>query len=234
MQAGGVPGTMASTLQKLRRASGFRTAKAFAIQMGIPSATYARYESSPEKIPLQVAWRLADIFSVSIDVIVGHDKQIVDSSGSEVQRRYEELSPEFQGMLCNYLEFLAQKSANIAQRSAERETRRYEVICARLDALFLSDLDKKDSAFLLNATAAELRNAFRQYLEERSSSRHEYEIQNTIEEIMNAYDRTHGEFDFKGARFRYHSVDHTMLYEHPLNHRQIDPATSNNEADLMQ
>ena len=62
---------MASALLELRKRAGFKNAKDFAAAEGIAEATYARYESSPEKIPLKSAWQLADRFGVSIDVIVG-------------------------------------------------------------------------------------------------------------------------------------------------------------------
>ena len=62
---------MASALLELRKQAGFKNAKDFAAAEGIAEATYARYESSPEKIPLKSAWQLADRFGVPIDVIVG-------------------------------------------------------------------------------------------------------------------------------------------------------------------
>ena len=59
---------MASALLELRKQAGFKNAKDYAAAEGIAEATYARYESSPEKIPLAAAWRLADEFGVSIDI----------------------------------------------------------------------------------------------------------------------------------------------------------------------
>ena len=82
---------MASALLELRKQAGFRNAKDFAAAEGIAEATYARYESSPEKIPLKSAWQLADRFGVSIDIIVGREHVDVSALRGEVQDAYDAL-----------------------------------------------------------------------------------------------------------------------------------------------
>lgn len=65
------------TLQRLRREAGYRSAKDFAEQVGIPSSTYARYERAVEGpdcgIPLSSAWQIADALGCSIDLVVGRE-----------------------------------------------------------------------------------------------------------------------------------------------------------------
>ena len=45
--------------QQLRKEAGYRTAKDFAEAIEVPPTTYARYEQSPDKIPLKQAWMIA-------------------------------------------------------------------------------------------------------------------------------------------------------------------------------
>ena len=204
---------MASGLQELRKRAGYRTARDFAEAMGIPFTTYARYESSPEKIPLAAAWRLADEFGVSIDVIVGRNEPASVKERGEVQLRYDALAPEFQSSLDDYLDFLAAKNANMSKRKAEAERRRAEALCARLDSLFLAELDRNEPGVALSATAAELRERFKQYLERRADERQEPGVRDSMGKIMAAYDRNHGEFEFKGMSVRYAKVDMAALRE---------------------
>ena len=83
------------TLQRLRREAGYRSAKEFAGQIGIPSSTYARYEQSPEspeaRIPLKSAWIIADALSCTIDLVVGR-ADIDAPDPAPVQTFYDSLS----------------------------------------------------------------------------------------------------------------------------------------------
>ena len=46
---------MASNLLKLRKAAGYKNSNEFAVEYEIPTSTYARYESNPDKIPMDRA-----------------------------------------------------------------------------------------------------------------------------------------------------------------------------------
>ena len=97
---------MASTLQELRKQAGYRTAPEFARAMDIPESTYARYESSPNKIPIDKAWKLADFFGCSIDAIVEREYIEVKDARGEIQGSYDNLSPDSKIALEKYLSFL--------------------------------------------------------------------------------------------------------------------------------
>ena len=200
-------------MQELRKRAGYKTARDFAEAMGIPFTTYARYESSPEKIPLTAAWRLADEFGVSIDIIVGRNEPAPAEERGEVQLRYDALTPEIQSSLDDYLDYLTAKNADAARRKAEAEYRRAEALCARLESLFLAELDRNEPDVALSATAAELRGRFKRYLERRADERQEPGVRDSMGKIMAAYDRIHGEFEFKGMSVRYAKVDMAALRE---------------------
>ena len=57
----------------------------------MPATTYSRYEACPEKIPLRVAWLLADRFGVTIDQVVGRDKEAHGDPRGDVQRTFDAL-----------------------------------------------------------------------------------------------------------------------------------------------
>lgn len=74
------------TLQKHRKAAGFKSAVAFAEYMGINPSTYTDWEQGRHMYSFEQAWSMADFFGVSLDELGGREWQttiIVDLSGDE-------------------------------------------------------------------------------------------------------------------------------------------------------
>lgn len=96
------------TLQRLRREAGFKSAKEFAAYLGIPESTYSRYEQiadGPEsRIPMKVAWVMADVFGCSIDLVVGRED--IDEDEHSIQFQYNHLSKSGQERCDEYMQFL--------------------------------------------------------------------------------------------------------------------------------
>lgn len=192
---------MASTLQELRKQAGYRTAPEFARAMDIPESTYARYESSPDKIPLDKAWRLADVFGCSIDAIVGRERIEVGDARSEVQRTYDNLSPDSRGALDKYLAFLVQFDADERTRAEEVERRRFESLAASYETLYINSLNESTPFGELadEGDPEERRDGFRAFItlmaeEKRGESGTKFERirdEAVIAKIMDAYDRIH-------------------------------------------
>ena len=198
---------MASSLLELRRQAGFSTAKEFAQEAGIAEATYARYESSPEKIPTRAAWQLADRFGVSIDVIVGHADVDVSALKGDVQAVFDHLSKRSQASALDYLAFLARRDEDMARAEREEEARRYDAVCYRMEQLFLARLERTDEDLFAFGTPEQLRAAFREYVEKRADERQEPEARASVDEIMAAYDRSHGSFRMGGMTVLTSEVD---------------------------
>lgn len=177
---------MASALLDLRKQAGFKNAKDFAAAEGIAEATYARYESSPEKIPLKSAWQLADRFGVPIDVIVGRRAVDVASLRGKVQEAYEALSERSRASLDDYLTFLAQRDER-----EERERRRYDIVCYRLEQVFLAGLEKGDPDLFAFGTGERMRAAFEAYVNKKADELQEPDARTSAKQIMAAYDRAH-------------------------------------------
>ncbi len=105
------------TLQRLRRAAGYRSAKDFAEALGVPVSTYARFERASDGpdcgIPLPRLWAIADALGCSIDLVVGRED--VDASRlSSVQSRYDALTPAGRQLVESYLSFV--ESAELGGR----------------------------------------------------------------------------------------------------------------------
>lgn len=110
------------TLQRLRRQAGYRSAKDFAEELGIPSSTYARYERAGDGadcgIPLPAAWQIADALGCSIDLVVGREG-IDTPKPDSVQPRYDALSPEGRALVDSYLAYV-----ELGERAARSQGRR--------------------------------------------------------------------------------------------------------------
>ncbi|MEE0448635.1 MAG: helix-turn-helix transcriptional regulator [Collinsella sp.] len=192
---------MASTLQELRKQAGYRTAPEFARAMEIPESTYARYESSPDKIPLDKAWRLADVFGCSIDALVGREHIEVGDARGEVQRAYDALSPDSRGALDKYLAFLVQSDADERTRAEEVERRRFESLAASYETLYINSLNESAPFGELadEGDPEKRRDGFRAFItlmaeEKRGESGTKFERirdEAVIAKIMDAYDRIH-------------------------------------------
>ena len=97
------------TLQRLRRQAGYRSAKEFAVALGIPTSTYARYERAGDGIdcgiPLPAAWQIADKLGCSIDLVIGRED--IDASVPEgIQSRYDALSAGGRALVESYLSYV--------------------------------------------------------------------------------------------------------------------------------
>lgn len=199
---------MASSLLELRRQAGFSTAKEFAQAEGIAEATYARYESSPEKIPTKAAWQLADRFGVSIDVIVGHADVDVAALKGDVQAAFDRLSTRSQASALDYLAFLAKHDEDTARAECEDEARRYDAVSYRMEQLFLAKLERADEQLFAFGTPRQIREAFEEFVEKRADECQDPGARDSVAQIMAAYDRAHGSFRMGGMTVLTSEVDH--------------------------
>lgn len=208
---------MASNLLELRKAAGYKNASEFAEAHEIPASTYARYESNPDKIPMERAWQLADILGTTIDAIVGREAPDPACARGEVQLEYDGLTPEARALADELREFVLMKDGKIRERKRREEERPYEALCYQYEQQMLSQM-RDGAAFgeLVAFDSAEAaRSAFESFLREQAARKRsepatkaqEIVDNQTIEKIMAAYDRTHGEFEEAGLRVMWSSVD---------------------------
>lgn len=62
-------------LQKVRKAAGWKSARAYAEHLGIPVDTYTQYEQGKRTMNIIVAWEIADDLGCTLDAIAGRDFQ---------------------------------------------------------------------------------------------------------------------------------------------------------------
>ena len=116
------------------------------------------------------------------------------------------------------------KDEKIRARRRREEERPYEALCYQYEQQMLSEL-RDGAAFgeLVAFDSAEsARAAFESFLREQAARKrgeHPLKAQEvvdnrTIEKIMAAYDRTHGEFEFDGMQVLWGSVDHGVVVEY--------------------
>lgn len=215
---------MASNLLKLRKAAGYKNSNEFAVEYEIPTSTYARYESNPDKIPMDRAWQLADIFGTTIDAIVDREAPDPACMRGEVQLEYDGLTPEARQLADELREFVLMKDAKIRERRRREEERPYEALCYQYERQMFAEMGEGAAFGELVAfeSAEAARAAFESFLREQAAKKrgkHPLKAQElidnrTIERIMAAYDRTHGEFELEGTRVLWGSVDHGVMVEY--------------------
>ena len=227
---------MASNLLELRKAAGYRNANDLAEAHKIPVSTYARYESNPDKIPMDRAWQLADILGTTIDAIVDRKAPAPGTARGEVQLEYDGLTPEARALMDEFREFVRQKDERIRARKRREEERPYEALCYQYEQQMLSQM-REGAGFgeLVAFESAEAaRSAFESFLQEQAAKKRggfstkfqELNDNATIAKIMEAYDRTHGEFEYDGMSVMWSTVDRGVVAEY-------DSAPSGREGDAM-
>lgn len=215
---------MASNLLELRKAAGYRNASDFAEAQGIPVSTYARYESNPDKIPMDRAWQLADALHTTIDAVVGREAPAPGTARGEVQLEYDGLTPEARSLMDEFREFVVAKDVKIRERRCHEEERLYEALCYQYEHQMLAEMRNNAALGELIAfnSASAARSAFESFLREQAAKKRGKQVtaaqkavdDQVIEKVMAAYDRTHGEFDHDGMGVVWSSVDCLVAIEY--------------------
>lgn len=65
---------MKTQLQHLRKARGYKSAKAFAERVGMNTRTYTNYEQGVTSLTLEKAWEFADALDCSLDELAGRKR----------------------------------------------------------------------------------------------------------------------------------------------------------------
>ena len=169
---------MATTLQELRKEAGYRTAKDFAEAIEVPPTTYARYEQSPEKIPLKQAWMIADFLGCSIDAVVGRKPIDVDSMRGDVQKFYDGLSKSSKSIFREFKEYLESREEKIAKKRQDAENRHYQQLVDFYEKQFFQEAEKDlpFGEFITFGSPEEERSAFENFITKRARLKREAEI----------------------------------------------------------
>lgn len=107
-----------ASLQRLRKAAGFKSAKAFADYVGINPSTYTDYEQGKASLSYERAWQLADAAGCTLDALGGREPPgaFLDASESELVGNYRASTPERRRLLS----LTARDCAAMSKDAAER------------------------------------------------------------------------------------------------------------------
>lgn len=97
---------MKTRLKELRKARGYKSARAFSEYLGIPENTYRKYEQEERNLYLEVACKLCDALGCTLDELAGREKRPPDET--ELLEIYRNSSPEGQKQLLIYARGIAQ------------------------------------------------------------------------------------------------------------------------------
>lgn len=117
---------MASTLQELRKASGYKSARDFAEAADIPANTYARYESRPETIPYERASQIADLLRCTLDEVYGREAPDTSDKRGDFQKLYDDLSDDGKTLLDQFAAIIRARDNMARRRRRSEEDRKFE------------------------------------------------------------------------------------------------------------
>lgn len=157
---------MENSLRRIRKAAGYRSAKAFAEAIGMPPTTYTKYEQTADdgeiSMPLKSAWAIADALGCTIDALVGREEVPDLGMRGDIQRRYDALSDNGKELVEGFVSLVeGQEQRTEAQRKAET-AKRYMADARKYELQFLESVellgDSDDVMFF--GSDEDLRNAF--------------------------------------------------------------------------
>lgn len=107
-------------LQKMRKAAGYKSAKDFALHMGMKPGTYIDYEQGRRVFMLDKAWEFADEFECTLDELVGRKSKIDsldDPSEQELVECYRSSTKDRQDRILD----TARDAAAISKDATKRD-----------------------------------------------------------------------------------------------------------------
>ena len=132
---------MENSLKTLRKAAGYKTAKAFAEAIGMPATTYSKYELSAEdgevSMPLKSAWTIADALGCTIDALVGRGDVPEAGMSGDIQRRYGMLSDDGKELVDGFLAMVEGREKSAAEKRRAELARVYMNEARRAELIFL-------------------------------------------------------------------------------------------------
>ena len=108
---------MKTNLQALRKAAGFKSAKAFAHHIGMNVNTYTDYEQGRRMFALDQAWEFADALGCTLDELAGRTPPNLDVESVKVAAKFHKLSPSGRIAVMEMVDLQLSKSAARADSS---------------------------------------------------------------------------------------------------------------------
>ena len=84
---------MKTNLQAMRKAAGFKSARAFAEHIGMNVSTYTDYEQGRRMFALEQAWEFADALGCTLDELAGRTPPNLDIESVKIAAKFHKLPP---------------------------------------------------------------------------------------------------------------------------------------------
>ena len=116
---------MKTNLQKLRKAAGFKSAKAFAEHVGMNLSTYTQIEQGAIGMSIERAWEFADILGCTLDELAGRQwppasqASMADPGQEQITRAYDQLNDSGRTKLLGAAELYLSDPANTGEGSGD-------------------------------------------------------------------------------------------------------------------
>lgn len=112
------------SLQSMRKAAGYRSAKAFAERLGMNVASYTDYEQGRTGLSIERAWEIADILECSLDELGGRNftppgmqPTFADPYQAELNACYEASTPDGKSVILGTARGQRELSKKVPERA---------------------------------------------------------------------------------------------------------------------
>lgn len=114
------------SLQKARKAAGFKSAKAFADYLGMNVYTYTYYEQGRSAFTYEQAWQFADALNCTLDAIGGRipprQSQFSDQKQAHLNSCYENMNDKGKDTLLSVARSMERDTANRIVKDREDDS----------------------------------------------------------------------------------------------------------------
>ena len=194
---------MENSLRKIRKAAGYKSARAFAEAIGMPPTTYTKYEQAADdgeiSMPLKSAWAIADALGCTIDALVGRDEIPDLGMRGDMQRRYDALSEDSKELVDGFVTMVEGHEVQAKERRRAELAKQYMSEAHRAELIFLQTKAGKSllDDFEVIGSDLEMRIEFEQVTRIRKA----LEEQQRIKKICEYMSKARGEgFDVESYR----------------------------------
>lgn len=177
------------SLQEMRKEAGFGKASEFASELDLPASSLSRYESDPTSIPLDRAWKMADLLNCTIDEIVGREKVAKSLRKSPEQKIIDKLSQKSREDLLSYLSYLEYRDKQEERQRKAIEASGYVTLAEAYEQEFLEHLkevDEYDHPVMFNGPL-EYRSEFLKYLQDRAEKKRKHAAEQARDDVEFAF-----------------------------------------------
>lgn len=184
---------MGKSIQDLRKAAGYSTAREFASACGFSPSSLARYEKDPVSIPVKSAWTMADMLGCTVDDVIGRESEVTADLRGDIQIRYDALPASLRSSLDDYLAFLETREGEDELPHQSEIDDVYMDMLKLFLVMFMEGMEQQErDEFLIYGAAERMRDDFQRFMSVKiieSCYQDFVHGKEVVDGVMRAYDR---------------------------------------------